>query len=58
MSYLHYVVAAYAVFVLVLAWDFLAPRLQLRGLLRATRRRQARAQAQRDAGAAGPELPR
>ncbi|MFT4198091.1 MAG: heme exporter protein CcmD, partial [Pseudoxanthomonas sp.] len=41
MSYLHYVLAAYAVFVVVLAWDFLVPGLQLRGLLRAARRRRA-----------------
>ena len=29
MSYLPYVIGAYAVFVLVFLWDFLAPRLQL-----------------------------
>ena len=43
MSYLSYVVAAHLVFVVVLAWDFVAPRLQLRQLLRASRRRVARA---------------
>ena len=29
MSYLEYVVGAYAVFALFLAWDFLVPRLRL-----------------------------
>ena len=28
MTYIEYVVAAYAVFAAVLAWDFIAPRLQ------------------------------
>lgn len=42
MSYLSYVVAAYAVFVAVLAWDYLAPRLQVRALLRAAKARHAR----------------
>ncbi|WP_374011789.1 heme exporter protein CcmD [Pseudoxanthomonas koreensis] len=35
MSYLPYVIGAYAVFVLVVLWDFLAPRLQVRRELRA-----------------------
>jgi heme exporter protein D len=39
VSYLPYVIGAYAVFVLVLLWDFLAPRLQLRRDLRAVRLR-------------------
>ena len=42
MSYLPYVIGAYAVFVLVFLWDFLAPRLQLRRELRAARLRKAR----------------
>ena len=42
MSYQNYVVAAYAVFAIVLAWDFVAPRLQIRRELRATRLRIAR----------------
>ena len=37
MTYLEYVIGAYAVFALVLAWDFLAPRLQVRRELRAAR---------------------
>ena len=42
MSYLNYVVAAYAVFVVVLGWDFVATRLQLRRELRNARLRAAR----------------
>ena len=42
MSYLHYVIAAYAVFVLFLLWDALVPRLQVRQQLRAARLRAAR----------------
>ncbi|WDS36546.1 heme exporter protein CcmD [Pseudoxanthomonas sp.] len=42
MTYLHYVIAAYAVFVLVLAWDFIVPRLQIRRLLRDARQRGSR----------------
>ncbi len=42
MSYLSYVVSAYAVFAIVLLWDFISPRLQLRRQLRAARRRAAR----------------
>ena len=43
MTYLGYVVGAYAVFVAVLAWDLVVPRLQVRRELRAARRRAARA---------------
>ena len=42
MSYAGYVIAAYAVFAAVLAWDFIAPRLQLRQQLRAARLRAVR----------------
>ncbi|KAF1727074.1 MULTISPECIES: heme exporter protein CcmD [Pseudoxanthomonas] len=42
MSYLEYVIGAYAVFAIVLGWDFLAPRLQVRRELRAVRQRVAR----------------
>lgn len=42
MTYLHYVIAAYAVFVLVMAWDCLVPQLQVRQQLRAARLRAAR----------------
>ena len=42
MTYLEYIIGAYAVFALVLAWDFLAPLLQVRRELRAARLRAAR----------------
>jgi len=51
MSYLGYVIAAYVVFVLVLGWDFVSPRLQIRRELRAARRRAARQAAARTAAA-------
>lgn len=44
MRYESYIVAAYAVFFIVLAWDALAPQWQLRRVLRSVRlaaRRQA-----------------
>ena len=44
MSYLPYVIGAYAVFAVVLLWDYLSPRLQLRRQLRAARLRVARSQ--------------
>ncbi len=53
MSYVEYVVAAYAVFVAVLAWDFVAPRVRIAQTLRAARllaaRRRAAAGAPADA---------
>lgn len=42
MSYQEYVVAAYAVFAVVLGWEFIAARLQIRRELLAVRRRAAR----------------
>lgn len=42
MSYQGYVIAAYAVFAIVLGWDFIATRLQIRRELRAAHRRAAR----------------
>ena len=42
MSYRDYVIAAYAVFVVVMLWDCIAPRLQLRAALRAARLRATR----------------
>jgi heme exporter protein D len=42
MNYLPYVIAAYAVFGLVLAWDFLAARWQVRRALRQARTRRQR----------------
>lgn len=45
MSYLPYIVAAYAVFAVVLAWDGLSPWLKHRRLLRSIRRNATRTQA-------------
>ena len=42
MSYLNYLIAAYAVFVIVLAWDFVATQLQIRRQLRNARLRTVR----------------
>ncbi len=49
MSATGYVLAAYAVFAVVLAWDYLSPRLQVRQALRRARSR-ATAPARRAAG--------
>ena len=45
MSYRDYVIAAYAVFFVVLAWDFVAPRIGIARELRAAKLRAARKQA-------------
>lgn len=42
MSYQNYVIAAYAVFAAVLIWDFVAPRIAIRQLLRAAKLRATR----------------
>ena len=39
MSYRDYVIAAYAVLAIMLLWDFIVPRLQIRAALRAARLR-------------------
>ncbi|WP_078059667.1 heme exporter protein CcmD [Xanthomonas massiliensis] len=57
MSYLPYLVGAYAVFVLVLGWDFLAGRRQVRRALLAARQR-ARRPRGRPAAPADSELVR
>jgi heme exporter protein D len=49
MSYAAYVIAAYGVFVVVLLWDFVAPRIRTRQVLRAVRLLAARRQAARNA---------
>ncbi len=49
MSYRDYVIAAYAVFALVLLWDFIVPRLQVRAALRAAKLRKSRVAARPDA---------
>ena len=45
MSYREYVIAAYAVFVIVLLWDYVVPKLQVRAALRAARLRANRSAA-------------
>ena len=52
MSYREYVIAAYAVFAAMLAWDFIAPRLRIARQVR-TARRQAARQAPRRTGPTG-----
>jgi heme exporter protein D len=42
MTYLNYVIGAYAVFAVVMLWDFVTPRLQIRRELRAARLRKVR----------------
>ena len=42
MSYQNYVIGAYAVFAVVLLWDFVVPRLQIRRELHAAKLRKAR----------------
>ena len=42
MSYLNYLIAAYAVFVIVLGWDYVATQLQIRRQLRNARLRASR----------------
>lgn len=51
MSYQNYVIAAYAVFAVMLIWDYLMPRLQIRQQLRAARLQAARKQQARAAQA-------
>ncbi len=51
MSYERYVVAAYAVFVALLAWDYVSPRLQVMRQLRAARLLAARRRAPVDRNA-------
>lgn len=50
MSYREYVMAAYAVFGVALAWDYLAPRLQVKRQLRAAKARAARQASRPPAG--------
>ena len=55
MSYAGYVIAAYAVFAVVLLWDALLPQWQIARALRAARQR-ARRDAARAAQAAAAEV--
>jgi heme exporter protein D len=52
MTYLPYIVGAYSVFGVVLAWDGLTPWLKYRRLLRAIRQKAVRASAKHDRGEA------
>ncbi len=52
MNYLPYVVAAYAVFGIVMLWDYVAPRIAIRQQLRAARLRATRLHDQRAQGQA------
>jgi len=58
VSYQNYVIACYAVFIIVLAWDYVAPRLQVRRELAAARRRAQRTAARSDANRITGELNR
>ncbi|MEQ1513395.1 MAG: heme exporter protein CcmD [Lysobacteraceae bacterium] len=49
MTYLGYVVAAYAIFVVVLLWDLIAPLLRIRRILHNASLRAKRASATQDA---------
>jgi heme exporter protein D len=51
MTYQGYVIAAYAVFVVLLAWDYVSPRLQLSRERRAAHLRAARRRAPVDRNA-------
>ncbi len=48
MSYQGYVIAAYSIFVAAIAWDWIAPKLQI-----ARARREAKMRARRDAARKG-----
>ena len=52
MSYLPYIVGAYAVFAIVIAWDGLWPLFRHARTLRAVRRKAVRAAAKKQTGAA------
>ena len=60
MSYQGYVTAAYLVFAAVLLWDYVAPRIRLRQLLRGARLLAARRAAAAASSSDNPagELPR
>lgn len=58
MSYQNYVVAAYLVFAAVLLWDYVAPRIRIRQMLRATRLLAARRAAATSSDTPAGDLPR
>jgi heme exporter protein D len=51
VTYLPYIIGAYSVFGVVLAWDGLSPWLRYRRLLQAIRQKAVRASAKRERGA-------
>ncbi|MEO5595705.1 MAG: heme exporter protein CcmD [Lysobacteraceae bacterium] len=57
MTYLPYIIAAYAVFAIVLAWDALTPWLRQRQLLRKIRLRALRDESRNPASASDPAQP-
>ena len=58
MTYAGYLVAAYVVFVVVLAWDYAATHLQIRRQLRNARLRATREAARKSARKSNRELTR
>ncbi len=54
MKYQHYIIGAYAVFFVVMAWDALAPQWQLRRVLRAVRLAARRQPSRRDVSSSPP----
>ncbi len=57
MNYQEYVIGAYAVFAIVLLWDFIAPRIKIGRVLRDVRKR-AKREAARSAQPVPTELER
>ena len=57
MTYVEYVIAAYAVFLATFIWDFFSPRLRIRRTLRGVRMR-AQREAARAAQTTSTELQR
>ena len=57
MTYVEYVIGAYAVFLAALIWDFVSPRLRIRRILRGVRMR-AQREAARAAQSTSTELQR
>ena len=58
MSYQNYVIAAYLVFAAVLLWDYVAPRIRIRQLLRGARLLAARRAKASSSDSPAGELPR
>jgi heme exporter protein D len=43
-NHIPFLIAAYAIFVILMAWDFIAPRLRLKSIIREAKNRIAREQ--------------